>query len=113
MLLAQAYWLQSQLSLADHDIDKAKDYLFKAKTIAEFKGITKLREDIQEEQDKLENQLHLWEELIKQKKPLVESLRMLSLENGVEKIAKDAVIEIIEEGTEKSIEYRKLFVLKL
>ncbi|MCK5184110.1 MAG: hypothetical protein KAQ95_07380, partial [Candidatus Heimdallarchaeota archaeon] len=113
MLLAQAYWLQSQLSLAEYDIDKARDYLFKAKTIAEFKKIEKLRVDIQKDQDKLENNMHVWEDLIKQKKPLVESLRMLSLENGVEKIAKEAVIEVLDEETGKTIEYRKLFAIKI
>ncbi len=113
MLLAQAYWLFAQLALAELDIEKAKDYLMKAGFITEDKGLKKLAEDIAEEQQKLANQLSMWENLVKQKKPIVEALKHLSLENGITRITKDAVIEERDKKTRQMIEYRKLFVLKI
>ncbi|MGC9781412.1 MAG: tetratricopeptide repeat protein [Candidatus Heimdallarchaeota archaeon] len=113
VLLAQAYWLFAQLALAELDIEKAKDYLMKAGFITEDKGLKKLAEDIAEEQQKLANQLSMWENLVKQKKPIVEALKHLSLENGITRITKDAVIEERDKKTGQMIEYRKLFVLKI
>ncbi|NHJ31328.1 MAG: tetratricopeptide repeat protein [Asgard group archaeon] len=113
MLLAEAYWIQAQLDLAELNIENAKNNLKKASIITKNKGLVKLAKDILLEQEKLENQLNTWEGFAKEKKPLVEALKHLTLEEGMKKVTKETILEELDERTGKTIEYRTIFALKI
>jgi len=113
ILLAKAYWLNAQLALAELDLKTAKTSLMKASMITEDKGLMKLADDISKEQNKLENQLGMWEDLVQQKKPLVESLKHLSLEDGIIEMKKEIVLEERDERTGKPFQYNTLFALRI
>ena len=112
-LLAQAYWLCAQLSLAELDIEKAKDFLFKAKVITEDKELKNLAENIFTEQQKLKDNLELWQKLAKQKKPIIESLEQLTLQDDLTKIKKEVILEERDSKTGDLNQYTTLYVLRI
>ena len=113
MLLAEAYWLQAQLDLAELNVDNAKNNLKKASVITKNKGLVKLAKDILLEQEKLENQLNTWEGYAKEKKSLMETLKHLTLEDGIKKVTKETILEEIDQRTGETLEYKTLFALKI
>ncbi len=112
-LLANIYRLQSQLALIELDAKKAIEFLQKAKIIAEETKIKILMKGIKEDQEKIEQQLNMWNDLQKQKAPISETVKLVSLESSLKSIKQETVLEERDEQTGKLIEYRKLFALKI
>ncbi len=112
-LLANIYRLQSQLALIELDAKKAIELLQKAKIIAEETKIKILMKGIKEDQEKIEQQLSMWNDLQKQKAPISETVKLVSLESSLKSIKQETVLEERDEQTGKLIEYRKLFALKI
>jgi hypothetical protein len=113
MLLARAYWLQYQLNLAELDVSEAQKNLSKANTISKDKGFSKLANDISQELNKLNNQLSMWKDFAKNKKPLEEALKHLTLENGIKELTKETYLEERDNKTGEIVDYKILFTLKL
>ncbi|MCK5184879.1 MAG: hypothetical protein KAQ95_11280 [Candidatus Heimdallarchaeota archaeon] len=112
-MIVNLYRLKAQLALVELDVKKAVDMLVTARTIAKEKDLELLVQEITREQKKLEEQISMWTKFQEQNLPLVDTLKQVSLENTVKEIAKDAIVEVRDEETGKTIEYRKLFALKI
>ncbi|MCK5158099.1 MAG: tetratricopeptide repeat protein [Candidatus Heimdallarchaeota archaeon] len=112
-MIVNLYRLKAQLALVELDVKKAVDMLVTARTIAKEKDLELLVQEITREQKKLEEQISMWTKFQEQNLPLVDTLKQVSLENTVQEIAKDAIVEVRDEETGKTIEYRKLFALKI
>jgi len=112
-MIVNLYRLKAQLALVELDVKKAVDMLVTARTIAKEKGLELLVQNITKEEKKLEEQISMWTKFQERKLPLVDTLKQVSLENTVQNIAKDTVVEVRDEETGKTIEYRKLFALKI
>ena len=87
--------------------------LVTARIIANEKGLALLLQEIQEEEKKLSDQISMWTKFQEQKLSIVDTLKQVSLESTAQNIAKDTVVEVRDEETGKTIEYRKLFALKI
>ena len=111
--LVNVYRLQSQLALIELDPQKAIGLLEKAQVIAEEIDVEFLKTKIQEDQEKIEQQLNMWQNLQEQHAPLSETVKLVSLENTVKSVKQETVLEERDKESGKIIEYRKLFVLKL
>ncbi len=59
LLYAEIYWLQAQMALLDLNTKKAKDLLLQAHKITEERGLILLRQEIENEQRKLDEQFGL------------------------------------------------------
>ncbi len=112
-LLANVYRLQSQLALVELDAKKAIELLEKAQVIAEEINVELLKKEIKEDQEKIEQQLSMWNKLQEQKAPLIETVKLVSLENSLKSIKQETVLEERDKETGEIIEYRKLFALKI
>ena len=113
IILAEGYWLLSQLALAELDADKAKEYLVMSSNISKDKGLIKLANDISKKQQQLEKQIIEWQRFIDQEKPLVETLKHLSLFNGIHQIAREASIELADRTDDKEVRHKKIFDFKI
>ncbi|NHJ49622.1 MAG: hypothetical protein FK733_17665 [Asgard group archaeon] len=113
MLKVELYRLKSQLSLLEFDVKKASNFLVTASTLAEEKGLVRLAKQIKADQDKLEKQTNMWIQYKETKTSTSEILDQLSIEKTSNEIAKETLIEIHDEESDKVIEYRKLFALKI
>lgn len=112
-LLANVYRLQSQLALVELDIKKAFDLLDKTQTIADEINVELLKKEITIDREKIDQQLMMVQEFQKQKAPISETVKLVSLENTAKSIKQETVIEERDQETGEIIEYRKLFVLKI
>ena len=112
-LLGNVYRLQSQLALVELDAKKAIELLQKAQVIAEEINVELLKKEIKEDQEKIEQQLSMWNKLQEQKAPLSETMKLVSLENSLKSIKQETVLEERDKETGEIIEYRKLFALKI
>lgn len=112
-MIVNLYKLKAQLALVELDVKKAVDMLVTARTIAIEKDLELLAQGITEEQKKLKDQISMWTKFQEKNLPLVDTLKQVSLVSTVQEIAKDTVVEKRDEETGKTIEYRKLFALKI
>ena len=112
-LLVNIYRLQSQIALIELDLKKAIDYLATARVIAKEKGIEVALRRIEREQEKLDNQMSMWNGFQKNNAPLAETIKQVPLEKTAKEITRDTLIEVRDEESGKIIEYRKLFALKI
>lgn len=112
-LLGNVYRLQSQLALIDLDAETAIDFLKKAEIIAIETKNEFLKEKINEDSEKINQQLDMLLKLQERKAPISETVKLASLENTIQNIKKETVLEERDEETGKVIEYRKLFALKI
>jgi tetratricopeptide (TPR) repeat protein len=112
-LLVNIYRLQSQLALIELNAEKALKLLDKAQTVADEIDVELLKKKINEDREKISQQLDMWNNLQQQKAPVSEAVKLVSLEKTVQNIAKDTVIEERDEETGRIIEYRKLFSLRI
>lgn len=101
-LLTDTYRLEALLALAELDMKKAKEFLEKALSIADEKGLEKTAANIREEQKKLEEQIELWEELSNRKAPLEETLQHVQIEESIK-----------EMQTSDLITHKRLFSFKM
>ena len=84
-----------------------------ARIFAKERNFQVLVKRIEKEQEKLENQMSMWNNFQKQNTPLAETIKQVSLENTAKEISQDTLIEVRSDETDKIIEYRKLFTLKI
>jgi tetratricopeptide (TPR) repeat protein len=112
-LLVNIYRMQSQLALIELDLKKAVNYLATARVIAEEKGIEVAVKRIEREQEKLNDQMSMWNGFQKNNAPITETIKHVPLKNTTEEITKETLIEVRDEESGKIIEYRKLFALKI
>ncbi|NHK31328.1 MAG: tetratricopeptide repeat protein [Asgard group archaeon] len=112
-LLANVYRLQSQLALVELDIKNAIDLLEKAQAIAEEIKIELLKNRIKKDQEKIKQQLTMFQKFQEQQAPISETMKHIPLEQTVQSIKQETVIEERDKETGQIIEYRKLFSLKI
>ncbi len=101
-ILAEIYRLEALLALAELDLKESRLLLEKGLTLAEDKGLESIASNIREEQNRLEEQITVWEELQERKAPLKETLQYVKIEESVKQLQK-----------EETIASRKLFSLKI
>ncbi len=102
-LLAKMYWFKSQLALIDLDLNKARELLSNAQSIAEKKGLRRLAMNISSDHDELLNQLSEWEELISKNASLKDRLEFAQLGELVIKQMKRREVDIPEITNEEPI----------
>ena len=112
-LLGNVYRLQSQLALIDIDAETAIDLLKKAEIIAVETKNEFLKEKVNGDREKINQQLDMLQKLQERKAPINETVKLASLVNTMQNIKEETVIEERDKETGKIIEYRKLFVLKI
>jgi len=111
--LANVYRLQSQLSLVEFDVNAATELLDKAQTIADEIDVELLNKDIQNDREKIEKQLTMFQKFQQQQAPLSETVKIVSLESTAKSIKRETMLEKRSEQTGQVTEYRKLFTLKI
>ncbi len=102
-LLAQTYWLQSQLYLIELNIGKAKELLMQAQLIAEEKNLNRLVLKISQEYDKLLNQAKQWSNLIEKNAGLDDIMAMVNVDDLLLKMTRKSAIEDVEHETENPV----------
>ncbi|NHJ33064.1 MAG: tetratricopeptide repeat protein [Asgard group archaeon] len=112
-LLMSVYRLQSQLALVELDAKKAIDLLDKAQEIAEEFDVEFFYVKLREDQEKINKQLDMLRNLENQKAPISDAIKLVSLDNAVQKIKEETLVEERDKETGKIIEYRKLFSLRI
>lgn len=112
-LLGNVYRLQSQLALIDIDAETAIDLLEKTEKIAVETKNEYLKEKVNGDREKINQQLDMLQKLQERKAPISETVKLASLVNTMQNIKEETVIEERDKETGKVIEYRKLFALKI
>ena len=112
-LLGNVHRLQAQIALIDTDAEAALDLLKKAELIAIETKNDFLKEKVNEDREKINQQLDMLQELKEKQAPISEIVKLASLENTVKNIKQETILEERDEETGKIIEYRKLFALKI
>lgn len=90
--LAEASFLDSQVALLELDLDRAKNLLNQAQSIAEENGLQRLAMKISNEYDKMLEQIDKWEIYADQQVPIDDRLELLNLEESVANIARKKLI---------------------
>ncbi|MHA1435242.1 MAG: hypothetical protein ACTSO7_15480, partial [Candidatus Heimdallarchaeota archaeon] len=108
-LLGNVYRLQSQLALIDMDAETAIELLKKAETIAVESKNEFLKEKVNEDREKINQQLAMLQNLQERKAPISETVKLASLVNTIQTIKEETVLEERDKESGKIIEYRKLF----
>ncbi|MCG3220734.1 MAG: hypothetical protein H7641_05080, partial [Candidatus Heimdallarchaeota archaeon] len=101
-ILAEIYRLEALLALAELDLKETRQLLQKGLALAEDKGLESIASNIREEQNRLEEQIKLWEGLQERKAPLKETLQYVKIEESMKQLQH-----------EETVTYRKLFSLKI
>ncbi len=101
-ILAEIYRLEALLALAELDLKETRQLLQKGLALAEEQGIESIASNIREEQNRLTEQIKLWEDLQKRKAPLKETLQYVKIEESMKQLQH-----------EETVTSRKLFSLKL
>ncbi|MFW9852959.1 MAG: tetratricopeptide repeat protein [Candidatus Thorarchaeota archaeon] len=99
-LLVQTYWLQSQISLLELDVEKAQKLFMKTQIIAEEKDLELMARKISAEHDFLIGQLDLWEKFTSKLPSIVEILELTKIEDMLKQMLKRAVVLPSEVETE-------------
>ena len=101
-ICAEIYRLEALLALAELDLKETRQLLQKGLSLAEEKGLESIASNIREEQNRLEEQIKLWEGLQERKAPLEETLQYVKIEESMKQLQ-----------NEETVTYRKLFSLKI
>ena len=112
MVLVNTYRLKSKIALVELDVKKALELLVTARTLAEERNLELLVQQILKEEQKINEQLSMWNKFQEENAPLKDLLREVQLETTAQEIAKDSVLEVWNKETETVVEYRKLFAIK-
>jgi len=99
-LLAESYFLKSQIALIRLDLTKARNLLTQAQVIAEEKGLERLARKISSDHDQLLEQLDQWEELIAKDASIPERVKVANLEELVGWMARKREIVVDEKDDE-------------
>ena len=86
LLLAESYWLLSQISLIELDIRTAQEYLTKAQNLAQKWGIVQLAQKISLSHDMLLERLEIWESLNQKNAELPEIIETTDIEEFFKKL---------------------------
>lgn len=110
-LLAKTYLLMAKLALLEPDIKQARDYLVKARTLADDKGYNRLALVIATEQKRLEGQIPDW--LLEENVSLFERLNKINLESLVISLRQNRVESYGGEIIKPSMEDLQSFAAQL
>ena len=105
--------MKSQIALLEYDVKNAIKLLNSAKALAEEKGFQIQIQGITKEQEQLEKQLGMWQQLQEQNTPLVETIKQVKLNSTIKRITQETVLEKRDEKTNETVEYRKIFTIKI
>ncbi|MGC9779473.1 MAG: hypothetical protein HZR80_09550 [Candidatus Heimdallarchaeota archaeon] len=112
-LIIEILRLESQLALLAFDTAKAKELLEEALEIAQEKGIHKLVVEITNEQLEIDEKITILEKLQELDAPLIETIKHDHLINNIKEINEEITTVKSCSGSKNTIEYRKLFALKI
>ncbi|MHA1480268.1 MAG: hypothetical protein ACTSQZ_02440, partial [Candidatus Thorarchaeota archaeon] len=104
-LLAESYWLQSQIALAELKRKEALKLLSQAQFIAEGHGLTELASKISMEYDSLLDQEESWEQLAERDAPLTERLGAAHINEQLERMVKKEGVEVQNLEEEEPIQF--------
>ncbi len=112
-LLIEILRLKSQIALLVFDIIKARELLEAALRVSQKKRIEKLTIEIINEQIEIEEKITIWKKLQELDAPLIETLKHVHLLNNIVEINQKTATVKTCSGEKNTIEYRKLFSLKI
>jgi len=112
-LLIEILRLKSQIALLVFNVSKAEELLEAALRVSQDKGIEKLTVEIINEQIEIEEKITIWEKLQELDAPLIETLKHVHLLNNIVEINQKTATVKTCSGEKNTIEYRKLFELKI
>lgn len=112
-LLIEILRLKSQIALLVFDIIKARELLEAALRVSQEKRIEKLTIEIINEQIEIEEKITILEKLQEIDAPLIETLKHIHLLNNIVEINQKTATVKTCSGNKNTIEYRKLFSLKI
>jgi tetratricopeptide (TPR) repeat protein len=112
-LTIEIYRLKSQVALIQFEAKNAIEFLNSAKDLADEYGFKRLNNEIMKDKEKIQKQLNMWQQLEKQKTPLVEILKKAQIDNTVKRITQETILEKRDKKTGEVSEYRKLYSFKI
>ena len=95
--LVQIYLIQAKFSLLKLDLNQSRQLLAQAQLLADEKGLKQLMMIITIEQESLEAQWSKWEQIIKQKPPMNEVIKLTQLGDLLDRIINDRMYRKEEE----------------
>jgi tetratricopeptide (TPR) repeat protein/predicted amidohydrolase len=96
-LLGETYLLQSKLALVELDVDRARELLAQAYTIAEEKGLHMLARTVAHERDLLQSQLSKWKHIIEQNPSRQEMIDLTQLDGLLEQMIQKTMTKLSKE----------------
>ncbi|MFW9852177.1 MAG: tetratricopeptide repeat protein [Candidatus Thorarchaeota archaeon] len=93
-LMAETYWLKSQLALINLDLKEAKNLLIQAQLIAEEKELHKLALKISREYDELIDQMDKWKAILHKEASISERLLLTNFDKVLARIIRNEEFEI-------------------
>jgi tetratricopeptide (TPR) repeat protein len=104
-LLVQTYWLQSQISLLELNVDEAQSLFTKAQTMAEEKDLELMARKISAEHDFLIGQLDLWKKFTTKLPSIQEIFELTRIEDMLSLMLKKGVVlpSEVEKEDEKPV----------
>lgn len=85
-LLDEAYLIQSKLQLLQLNLQEASSLITQAHLIAQEKGLDRLIQVTEIEQDTLNNQLDTWERIIKQKPSMSDIIKLTQVNDLISRM---------------------------
>ncbi len=102
-LMAETYWLKSQLALIDLDLNEAKSLLIQAQLIAEEKDLHRLALKISKEHDELISQMDKWNAILQKEASLSERLHLTNFDKVLVKIIRNEEFDIQDLEQERPV----------
>ncbi|MFX0105244.1 MAG: TIR domain-containing protein [Candidatus Hodarchaeota archaeon] len=102
-LLAETNLLRGKLALIQMNIGDARQLFAKAERIADEHGLHLLARTISSENDKLLEQLELWENLKESKAPLAERIELSRLNEQMERMVRNRLIKVPKLESEQPV----------
>lgn len=102
-LLAEVYFIESNLALLELDIEKARNLLTQAQLLAEEKNLDKLAIRISEQHDNFLNQIEKWDSLIKKNASYAERIDLTNLEDTIIRLIRKESYEVPEKLEETPV----------
>ncbi len=105
LVLAETYWLESQLALLEFEPNEALRLLNKAQLIADEKGLRKLAMKFSNEYDSLLDELVNWETLNNQKASMKERIEAVQLDKVFGQMTKKQEIQLPRTQNEEPVQF--------
>jgi tetratricopeptide (TPR) repeat protein len=103
LILAEVKLLQAKVALVEMKIESAKKFLIEAQRIAEMRGLYLLAQKISSEHDTLLERQKDWENLKKEEAPMIERIKLASVDRVIDRISGKRAIDPPELVNEESI----------